>query len=277
MRRARALPAGLPFAPPAARPTVWVCVPTYNEAGNVEVLCHAVLSTLRRAGIDAHVLVIDDASPDGTGALAEALAATESRVHVLHRARKEGIGPAYLAGFRHCLDAGADLVVEMDCDFSHEPRAVPALVGAAAGADLVLGSRYVPGGAVADWPLGRRLLSRGGSVYARAVLRLDVRDPTGGLKCFRRAVLDRLVAEDMVAAGYGFQIEMTYRALLAGHTVREIPITFRDRTTGTSKMSARIALEAAVGVARLRRLAPPPRTARPLLRRTRPATVERAA
>jgi dolichol-phosphate mannosyltransferase len=244
------------------RRTVWVCVPTYNEAEQVERLSLAVLAKLDEAQIDGRVLIIDDGSPDGTGEIAEAVRAREPRVHVLHRPRKEGIGPAYLAGFAHALDQGADLVVEMDCDFSHDPAVLPRLVEAATEADLVLGSRYVPGGGVVDWPLPRRIVSRGGCWYARRLLSVDLHDLTGGFKCFRREVLEPLVDAEVHATGYGFQIEMTYRALLAGHTVREIPITFRDRTAGESKMSPAIALEAAVTVMRLRRarrrLAPAP-------------------
>jgi dolichol-phosphate mannosyltransferase len=241
---------------PAARirDTVWVCVPTYNEAATVQRLCRAVLATLRDAGIDGHVLVIDDGSPDGTGALAEELRATEPRMHVLHRRSKDGIGPAYLAGFAHALAHGADLIVEMDCDFSHDPALLPGLIEEAARADVVLGSRYVAGGRVEDWPVTRRLISRGGSWYARRMLAVDVRDLTGGFKCFRRHVLEDLLGHDVRSAGYGFQIEMTYRALLAGSTVHEVPITFRDRVEGESKMSWAIALEAAVNVVGLRRM-----------------------
>jgi dolichol-phosphate mannosyltransferase len=233
---------------------VWVCVPTYNEAAHVERLSLAVLSTLRQAGVDGNLLIVDDGSPDGTGDLAEALRRSEPRLHVLHRASKDGIGPAYLAGFAHALSHGADLVVEMDCDFSHDPAALPTLIEAAQHADVVLGSRYVPGGRVEDWPLARRLVSRGGCWYARRLLAVDIRDLTGGFKCFRRHVLERLLGQDVRSAGYGFQIEMSYRALSAGHTVQEIPITFRDRAEGESKMSGTIALEAAVTVLALRRL-----------------------
>jgi dolichol-phosphate mannosyltransferase len=236
------------------RPAVWVCVPTYNEAPHVERLCLAVLSAMGKARIDGHLLVIDDGSPDGTGELAEALRSSQPRLHVLHRASKDGIGSAYLAGFAYALRHGADLVVEMDCDFSHDPSALPYLIEAAARADVVLGSRYVPGGRVEDWPLPRRLISRGGCWYARRLLSIDVRDVTGGFKCFRREVLQHLLVQDVRTAGYGFQIEMTYRALMDGHSVCEVPITFRDRVEGESKMSAGIALEAAATVLRLRRL-----------------------
>jgi dolichol-phosphate mannosyltransferase len=243
-----------PHLPTAVLPVVWVCVPTYNEAPHVQPLCIAVLSAFREAGIDGHLLVIDDASPDGTGKLADALRAFQPRLHVLHRESKDGIGPAYAVGFEHALAHGADLVVEMDCDFSHDPASLRPLIEAAATADIVLGSRYVTGGRVKDWPLRRRLISRGGCWYARRLLSVDVRDLTGGFKCFRREVLERLLASEAAATGYGFQIEMTYRALLEGYTVAEVPITFRDRQAGQSKMTANIAVEAAVTVLRLRRL-----------------------
>jgi dolichol-phosphate mannosyltransferase len=229
-------------------------VPTYNEAGQVELLALAVLASLDEAGIDGQLLIIDDNSPDGTGEIAEALRAREPRVHVLHRPRKEGIGPAYLAGFAYAVGRGAELIVEMDCDFSHDPAVLPELIAATADAGLVLGSRYVPGGGVVDWPLRRRLMSRGGCWYARRLLGVGLRDLTGGFKCFRREVLEPLLDADVHATGYGFQIELTYRALLAGHSVREIPIVFRDRTVGESKMSPAIAREAAMTVLRLRRL-----------------------
>jgi dolichol-phosphate mannosyltransferase len=257
----RGLARALGWEPPQAadgpvrdRSSVWVCVPTYNEAATVQPLCRAVLATLRDAGIDGHVLVIDDGSPDGTGALAEELRATEPRMHVLHRRSKDGIGPAYLAGFAQALANGADLIVEMDCDFSHDPAVLPRLVEESEKADVVLGSRYVAGGRIEDWPLVRRLISSGGCWYARRMLAVQVRDLTGGFKCFRRHVLEELLGHDVRSAGYGFQIEMTYRALLAGSTVHEVPIAFRDRVEGESKMSWAIALEAAVNVVGLRRL-----------------------
>jgi dolichol-phosphate mannosyltransferase len=231
----------------------WVVVPTYNEAENVVPLVRAVLAELDGAGVDARVLVVDDGSPDGTADLAEALAREEPRVGVLHRARKEGIGPAYRAGFRRALDEGAALVVEMDCDFSHDPARLPALVAAAADADLVLGSRYVPGGGVARWGLLRRAISRGGCLYAQLILGVEVRDLTGGFKCFRREVLEAIPLDEVTGAGYAFQIEMTYRALLAGFRVVEVPIVFTEREVGSSKMSRGIVWEAAVLVPRLRR------------------------
>ena len=233
-------------------PRVWICVPTYDEADNVERMSEALLGVLDRAGIDGHVLFIDDSSPDGTGAIADRLAASEPRIQVLHRTVKSGIGPAYRDGFRAALAGGADLVMEMDCDFSHDPDDVPRLVEAAAGADLVLGSRYVRGGGVSDWGLVRRAISRGGCLYAKLVLGIPVHDLTGGFKCFRREVLEALPLDEVSARGYGFQIEMTYRAILLGFRVAEVPITFSDRELGRSKMSRGIVLEAATLVPRLR-------------------------
>jgi dolichol-phosphate mannosyltransferase len=232
---------------------VWVCVPTYNERENVEELVTAVRCVMDGADIDGHVLVVDDGSPDGTGDIAQRLAAGDSRVHVLHRDGKAGIGPAYVAGFRHALGEGADLILEMDCDFSHDPSDIPRLIAASSHADLVLGSRYIEGGRVTDWNPLRRLISRGGCAYASTVLRLPIRDLTGGFKCFNRNVLESLPLEQVSGQGYGFQIEMTYRAHVAGFTVEEVPITFTDRAKGTSKMDGHIVLEAARLVPRLRR------------------------
>jgi dolichol-phosphate mannosyltransferase len=196
-------------------------------------------------GLDAlEVLVIDDSSPDGTGEIADRLAAELPWVHVLHRERKEGLGPAYLAGFRRAFELDADLVFEMDCDFSHDPADVPRLVQAAADADLVLGSRYVRGGGTRNWGLVRRFISRGGSLYAQALLQLGIRDLTGGFKCYRRAVLEAIDLDAISSLGYAFQIETTYRALRAGFRVVEVPITFADREVGGSKMSKAIVLEA---------------------------------
>jgi dolichol-phosphate mannosyltransferase len=241
-------------------PTAWVCVPTYNERENVEALVTAVRKAMDDAGIDGHVLVIDDGSPDGTGQIADSMAERDDRVHVLHRTAKEGLGPAYRAGFRHAITHGADLILEMDCDFSHKPRDVPRLIEAADHADVVLGSRYVSGGGVAEWGLVRRAVSRGGCLYAQAWIGTSVKDLTGGFKCFRREVLETIPLDEVSGAGYVFQIEMTYRALLAGFTVVEVPITFTDRTEGQSKMSKSIVLEAAVHVPRLRkRLGPIPK------------------
>jgi len=203
--------------------------------------------------LGVRVLVIDDNSPDGTGELADRLAAELEGVSVLHRARKEGLGPAYLAGFREALRSDAEYVVEMDCDFSHDPRDLPRLVEACqAGADVALGSRYVEGGGTRNWGLGRRIVSAGGSLYARTLLGVPIRDLTGGFKCFRRAVLERLDLDAIHARGYAFQIETTYRALRAGFRVVEVPILFTDRARGSSKMSRSIVLEAAVRVPALR-------------------------
>jgi dolichol-phosphate mannosyltransferase len=219
----------------------WIVVPTYNEAANLEPLAAAV----RAAAPDAHLLVVDDASPDGTGRIADGLAAADDAVHVLHRPGKAGLGLAYVAGFAHALRAGAGYVIEMDADHSHDPGDVPRLLERAeAGADLVLGSRYVDGGGVADWDLLRRVISRGGCRYARTVLGVGVRDLTGGFKCFRAATLTAIDFETVRSEGYAFQVELTYRALARGLRVEELPITFRERTAGESKMSARIALEA---------------------------------
>ena len=203
-------------------------------------------------GRGVRVLVIDDNSPDGTGEIADRLAAELEEVSVLHREKKEGLGPAYLAGFAHALRDGAELVLEMDCDFSHDPDDVPRLVAAAEDADLVLGSRYVRGGRVGNWGLVRRLISRWGSLYAQVLLGLPVRDLTGGFKCYRRAVLEALPLDEIHSKGYAFQIETTYRALRKGFRVREVPITFVDREEGGSKMSRSIVFEAVWKVPELR-------------------------
>jgi dolichol-phosphate mannosyltransferase len=218
-----------------------ICLPTYDERENLEPMLRALGDVL---GPDDRVLVIDDNSPDGTGELADRLAGELGFVDVLHRPRKEGLGPAYLAGFRRALDAGAQLILEMDCDFSHDPQDVPRLLEAAGEADLVLGSRYVPGGGVENWGLVRRTISYGGSLYARVLLGVRVRDLTGGFKCFRREVLEALPLDEIHSRGYAFQIELTYRALRRGFRVREIPIRFTDRVAGGSKMSRAIVLEA---------------------------------
>jgi len=222
----------------------WLVLPTYNEAENVEAIVRAALPHLASTGLEHRVLVVDDGSPDGTGDIADRLAAEIEAVQVLHRARKEGIGPAYLAGFAHAMANGADLLLEMDADFSHDPAELRRLIAVADRADLVLGSRYVPGGGVTDWGLGRRLISRGGSLYAQILLGVPIHDLTGGFKCFRREVLERLDLEAVGTDGYGFQIEMTYRTIRAGFRVKEVPIVFRDRRVGASKMSAKIAVEA---------------------------------
>lgn len=241
--------------PPGA---AWVVLPTYQEAENITAILTALLVVFDEAGLDARVLVVDDGSPDGTGDLVDEVSARDARVSVLRRTTKEGIGPAYRAGFRHALDAGAQLVLEMDADFSHDPRDVPRLIAAARDADLVLGSRYVQGGGVARWGALRRAISRSGCWYARRVLGVAVRDLTGGFKCFRRIVLETLPLEQVTAAGYVFQIEVTYRALVAGFRVTEVPITFTDRILGQSKMKGSIVVEAATRVPRLRRLGKPP-------------------
>jgi len=232
----------------------WLILPTYNEAENVEPIVRAAGEVLTGASPDGHrVLVVDDGSPDGTGAIADRLARECAWVEVLHRSSKNGIGPAYLAGFRHALDHGAGFVMEMDSDFSHDPADLARLLEAVhAGADLALGSRYVPGGGVSDWGLLRRLVSEGGSAYARLMLGLPIRDLTGGFKCFRREVLEAIHFDGVRSRGYAFQVELTYRATRAGFRVVEVPIVFRDRQRGQSKMSWRIALEAAVLVPRLR-------------------------
>jgi dolichol-phosphate mannosyltransferase len=230
----------------------WLILPTYNEAENLEPIVRAALPRLAEAKPDHHLLVVDDNSPDGTGAIADRLAAELPAVEVLHRTAKEGLGRAYLAGFELALARDAELLLEMDADFSHDPADIPRLIRAADDADLVIGSRYVRGGGVENWPLHRRVLSRGGSLYARLILGVPLRDLTGGFKCFRRATLEGIDYSDTHADGYGFQIELTYRAYTGGFRVREIPIVFREREHGTSKMTARIALEAIWKVPALR-------------------------
>jgi dolichol-phosphate mannosyltransferase len=235
---------------------VWVLIPTYNEAANVDRIVRASAQELERVVPGEYrILVVDDNSPDGTGAIADSLSAEMPAVAVLHRPGKSGLGHAYLAGFAEALEGGAELVVQMDADFSHDPSYLGQLLAAAKDADLVLGSRYVPGGGVRDWGPLRRLISRGGGLYARIILRVGVRDLTGGFKCIRREVLEAIDLPSVRAEGYVFQIEVTYRALLAGFRVVEVPIVFQDRTVGMSKMSTRIALEAMMLVPRLRRSA----------------------
>jgi dolichol-phosphate mannosyltransferase len=233
-------------------PGAWLILPTYDEAENVEAIVRAALEQLATTGRAHTVLVVDDGSPDGTGEIADRLAEEHGAVRVLHRASKQGLGRAYLAGFDLALAEGAELVLEMDADFSHDPADLPRLIAAADDADLVLGSRYVPGGGVENWGALRRLLSRAGSVYARALLRVPVRDLTGGFKCFNRRVLEAIDLTGVHADGYGFQIELTYRAIQAGFSVKEVPIRFRERREGHSKMTARIALEAVWKVPALR-------------------------
>ena len=226
-----------------------VCLPTYDERDNLEPITRAILA----ATPEVDVLVIDDSSPDGTGELADRLAATEPRLHVLHRAAKQGLGKAYLAGFAWALQRGYPLVLEMDADFSHNPRYLPRMLELAREADLVLGSRNVPGGGTVNWGLGRKLLSRGGSLYARTILGLHVKDLTGGFKCFRRQVLEAIDLGSVECSGYAFQIELTYRAVKKGFRVAELPIVFEDRRVGQSKMSRRIVLEAVTKVWSIRR------------------------
>jgi dolichol-phosphate mannosyltransferase len=228
-------------------PGAVVCLPTYNERENLE----RVIDALEPHGV--RVLVIDDNSPDGTGELADRLAADREWVSVLHRPRKEGLGPAYIAGFRETLAGDAEYVLEMDADLSHDPAVVPQLIEACrAGADVALGSRYVAGGGTENWGRGRRLVSAGGSLYARVLLGVGVRDLTGGFKCFHREVLERIDLDAIHSKGYAFQIELTYRALRSGFRVVEVPIVFVDRTHGHSKMSRGIFLEAVTRVPALR-------------------------
>jgi dolichol-phosphate mannosyltransferase len=237
-------------------PIPWVVLPTFNEAENIEGIVAAIVGVLEQAAPSGfRILIVDDDSPDGTGRIADRMAAEHIGIEVLHRSVREGLGPAYLAGFRRALAAGAGYVLEMDADGSHDPRDLARLLAAVqrGGADLALGSRYIPGGRVTDWSLVRRATSRGGSWYARVVLGLDVRDLTGGFKCFAAEVLEAIDLEHVRSHGYAFQVELTYRALGAGFRVIEIPITFRDRTLGSSKMSWRIAAEAAWLVPQLRR------------------------
>jgi len=226
-----------------------VCLPTYDEKENVVPMVEAILA----ATPHVDVLVIDDNSPDGTGQLADAVAAREPRVKVLHRAGKEGLGKAYLAGFEWALGQGYELILEMDADFSHDPKYLPGMLEAARGADLVLGSRNVPGGGTVNWGLGRKFISRGGSLYARTILGIPVRDLTGGFKCFRRKVLESIDLPTVECSGYAFQIELTFRALRRGFRVVELPIVFVDRRVGQSKMSKRIVLEALRKVWSIRR------------------------
>ena len=233
-------------------PGAWLILPTFNEAENVDAILRTALAELAATGVQHTVLVVDDSSPDGTGELAERVAKEHPEVRVMHRLAKQGLGRAYLAGFEEALANGADLILEMDADFSHDPADLPRLIAAADAADLVLGSRYVPGGGVENWGTLRRILSRGGSWYARVLLGVPVRDMTGGFKCFNRRVLEALDLRAVHADGYGFQIELTYRAIQAGFTVTEVPILFRERREGHSKMTARIALEAVWKVPALR-------------------------
>lgn len=220
--------------------TILVIIPTYDECDNVGPIAEAVFAAVPQA----HLLFVDDNSPDGTGLLLDRMAATESRVHVLHRSGKQGLGRAYVAGFKWALANGYGLIFEMDCDFSHSPRELPNFLKAMEDADLVLGSRYIGGIRIMNWPLSRLLLSTGASAYVRAVTGLPVHDPTGGFKCFRRAVLESIDLDRITSNGYSFQIEMTHNAWMQGFRIREIPIVFEDRRMGYSKMNMAIAREA---------------------------------
>lgn len=246
------MPAALPISDPSTgRRTV--ILPTYNERETLPQMVARVLAVSEEHALQLSILVVDDDSPDGTGALADGLAAADARVAVLHRHEKEGLGPAYIAGFRRALADGAGLVFQMDADLSHEPAYLPAMIDLTRrGADIVLGSRYVHGGGVAGWGPGRRLVSRGGCLYAQILLGLPYRDLTGGFKCFSRRALECLDLDGIGASGYGFQIETTWRAHRLGLRIAELPIVFVDRRVGTSKMTSGIALEAATLVWRLR-------------------------
>ena len=226
----------------------WLILPTFNEAENIEAIVSASAETLAAASPEGfRILIVDDGSPDGTGQIGDRLAAERGEVEVLHRTSREGLGPAYLAGFEHALSSGAGYVMEMDSDFSHSPADLARLLSAVrdGGADLALGSRYVPGGGIENWSASRRVISRGGSLYARLILSLPVNDLTGGFKCFRAEVLRAIDLPSVTARGYAFQIELTYRAISRGFKVVEVPIVFRDRVAGTSKMSWQITAEAA--------------------------------
>ena len=232
-----------------ASPGLWLVLPTYNEAENLEAIVTAAGEQLPA---ECRILIVDDASPDGTGQIADRLAAERDDVQVLHRPRKDGLGPAYIAAFSTALAGGAQLIAQMDADFSHDPADVPRLLAAVEDADLVLGSRYVDGGGVAEWGPTRRLISRGGSAYARTVLGLEIRDLTGGFKVFRRAVLEAISLETVPSLGYAFQVETTFRAARAGFRIVEVPIVFRERRVGQSKMTGMIVIEAALRVPMMR-------------------------
>jgi dolichol-phosphate mannosyltransferase len=233
-------------------PVLAVCLPTYDEAENVEPMVRALGRVFAEHGIDGRLLVVDDGSPDGTGEIADRLAAELGFVEVLHRPGKAGLGAAYRAGFERALATGADVVVQMDCDFSHDPADIPRLLAAAGDADVVIGSRYVNGGGTRNWGLLRRFVSLAGSTYARLLLGLPTRDLTGGFKCYRRDALARIEIDQVSARGYAFQIEVTYRAVRAGLSVVEIPIVFTERDAGASKMGVGIAVEALWRVPALR-------------------------
>jgi dolichol-phosphate mannosyltransferase len=231
---------------------VLVCLPTYNERQNLDPMVRALGDVFAAHALDARVLVIDDSSPDGTGELADRLTGEFRFLSVLHRSKKEGLGPAYVDGFLWALATDADRIVEMDCDFSHDPNDLPRLVAATGNTDLALGSRYVEGGGTHNWGLGRRAVSRFGSLYARALLSVPIHDLTGGFKCFRRVVLENIGLERISTKGYAFQIETTYRAARAGFRIVEVPIVFSEREAGGSKMSRGIVLEAMAKVPELR-------------------------
>lgn len=226
-----------------------IIIPTYNELENIGPITAAIFENLP----EAEILVVDDNSPDGTGKKADELAAQDARIHVMHREGKQGLGKAYLAGFKWALERDYQYVFEMDADFSHDPKRLPAFLEAAKnGADLVLGSRYVEGGGTVNWGLSRKIISRGGSLYARTILGIPISDVTGGFKCFRREVLEGIGLDEVMSVGYSFQVELNYRAVRRGFRVKEIPITFEDRKVGKSKMSKKIFLEAMTMVWKLR-------------------------
>ena len=224
-----------------------IIIPTYDERENVAAMAAAVLAVVP----EANILFADDNSPDGTGRLLDEIAAKEPRVSVLHREKKEGLGRAYIAGFKWALERGYDLICEMDCDFSHDPEALPSLLAAAGGADLVLGSRYIGGIRVMNWPMGRLLLSTGAAQYVKLILGMPVNDPTGGFKCFHREVLEAIDLDRITSNGYSFQIEMSHTAWMKGFSIKEVPIVFEDRRAGYSKMRANIATEAFMMVLKL--------------------------
>jgi dolichol-phosphate mannosyltransferase len=231
-------------APMSLSLSAWLILPTYNERENLARLVSAIHETLAESAPSHTILIVDDSSPDGTGELADELAGADPKLRVLHREKKEGLGRAYVAGFRRALEDGADLVFEMDADFSHDPAYLPDMIKAAGDADLVLGSRYVPGGGVQHWGRGRQFVSRCGCWYARKLLKIDVRDLTGGFKCFRRSVLEAVDLDALHAHGYTFQVELTYRAVQMDFSVVEVPIVFSDRRVGESKMTPGIVVEA---------------------------------
>jgi dolichol-phosphate mannosyltransferase len=226
----------------------YIVIPTYNEIENIHILLDAVLSSAP----NLHVIIVDDNSPDGTGQAADKLSATDERILVIHREGKLGLGTAYIAGFKRALAEEADLIMEMDADFSHDPVYIPKLIAAAQNADVAIGSRYVPGGATPDWGLGRKVISRGGSLYAKIILGLRVNDLTGGFKCFQRGVLEAIDLDAVHSSGYSFQIEMNYKTSQKGFRITEVPIVFPDRRVGKSKMSRHIVTEAMTMVPRLR-------------------------